>query len=109
VVISLGVGGNAGYNAFIVTYLGNAGFIDGIESNGVYSYIINETYMDRAGNREIKEYLFNLFYVIYHDEALPYTVYFSESYIFLISKEESFDKSCIDIFNQTEGLYLFKE
>lgn len=84
-------------------------FIDGIESNGVYSYVINKTYMDRTGNREIREYLFNLFYVIYHDETLPYTVYFSDLYIFLISKEASFDKSCIDIFIQTEGVYLFKE
>jgi hypothetical protein len=84
-------------------------FIDGIESNGVYSYVINKTYMDRAGNREIREYLLNLFYVIYHDETLPYTVYFSDLYIFLISKEVSFDKSCIDIFIQTEGVYLFKE
>ncbi len=81
--------------------------IDAIESNGSFGYIINVTYI--SPQRELRTRLFNLFYVIYHDETLPYTVYFTDLFIFLIPKDDAFDKTCIDVFNSSEEVHLFKE
>lgn len=82
-------------------------FIDVIESNGVYSYVINKQYL---GFSEIdnKEHNYRIFYAIYHAENLPYMVYFDSNYIYLINRDDAFSKACITSFENNTDVQLFK-
>lgn len=79
-------------------------FIDGIESNGTFSYVLRKT----NSTLDIQKEYYALFYCIYHDDSLPYRVYFDSMSIYFISKDNNFNQSCIDILNNNSKIYLFK-
>ncbi|OHE40368.1 MAG: hypothetical protein A2Y16_04390 [Tenericutes bacterium GWF2_57_13] len=81
-------------------------FVDVIESNGVYSYILNSAYY--ASDASVKEQFYEAFHSIYHEDGFPYAVYFSNHQIFLINKNESFDKECMYNFELSGEVELFK-
>ncbi|KAA6376761.1 MAG: hypothetical protein EZS28_027711 [Streblomastix strix] len=82
-------------------------FIDGIVSNNETSYVFNTRYIGAVG--PIQENFLALFAALYYDNTFPYTVYFSQDYIFLMSKEENFSKTYLERFTPEHGVYLFKD
>lgn len=83
-------------------------FIDGIESNGYYSYVLNRVYNDKTANTKFKDAYFRLFYAIYHDNDFPYIVFFNDSYMFLINKIVHFDQSILFDLASNEDITFFK-
>ncbi len=83
-------------------------YIDVIESNGVYSYVLNKKYLgyDEIDNRE---HNFRVFYAIYHSIDFPYIVYFNEDYIFFINRSSSFSKDCVTQFDSDSNIIQFKD
>jgi hypothetical protein len=81
-------------------------FIDGIVSNNETSYVINTKYYSWSNPIQIS--LFSLFSALYYDNTFPYTIYFSQDYIFLMSREEGFSKTYLEKFTPENGVYLFK-
>jgi hypothetical protein len=82
-------------------------FIDGIISNNETRYILNTKYLPLSG--PIQYIYYDLFSALYYDDTLPYRVYFSQDYIFLMSKKEAFSKSYLDKLTSEHGVYLFKD
>jgi len=81
-------------------------WIETIESNGVYSYVLNLKAHDFPGS--IFAYQVDLLNVIFHDDAFPYTVYLDEEMIFFMSKDASFEKDYLFGFVKNPQMYLFK-
>lgn len=81
--------------------------IDIIESNGEYSFICNYRY-DIQDFEDVKTKFFDLFYVIYHQKDFPYTVYYDNTYIYLMSKSPNFDDSYKEYFRDN-NVHLFKD
>lgn len=79
-------------------------FIDGIESNGTFSYALRKT----NSPLDIQKEYYALFYCIYHDDSFPYRVYFDSMSIYFISKDKKFDQSCGNILDNDSKIHLFK-
>lgn len=79
-------------------------FIDGIESNGIFSYALRKT----DSTLDIQKEYYSLFYCIYHDDSFPYRVYFDTMSIYFISKDKNFDQSCVKVLNEDSKIHLFK-
>ena len=81
-------------------------WVDVVESNGIFSYILNSAYYGE--DLPVKDVFFEAFHCIYHEEGFPFAVYFNSRQIFLISKDPSFDKECIYRFRLSGEVRLFK-
>lgn len=79
-------------------------YIDGIESNGIFSYALRKT----DSTLDIQKEYYSLFYCIYHDDSFPYRVYFDTMSIYFISKDKNFDQSCVKALNENSKIHLFK-
>ncbi|KAA6360008.1 MAG: hypothetical protein EZS28_044465 [Streblomastix strix] len=94
------------YNKGMDPYIGYSTlpytFVDGIVSNNTTSYVINAKYVFRTTSIQVG--FLSLFSALYHDDTLPYRVYFSEDYIFLMSKEDSFSKKYLEKFTPDNGI-----
>jgi hypothetical protein len=82
-------------------------FIDGIVSNNETSYVFNSGYNGSTSLIQYEYYF--IFSALYYDDTLPYRVYFSAEYIFLMSKEKNFSKTYLEKFTPENGVYLFKD
>ncbi|MFA5560728.1 MAG: hypothetical protein WC964_03020 [Acholeplasmataceae bacterium] len=82
-------------------------YVDIIESNGHFSFVINYKYIDKDFS-SVQTRFFELFYVIYHDDDFPYIVYLDNSYIYLMSRSAEFDDSYLSIFKDNQ-VKLFKK
>jgi len=83
-------------------------YIEGIESNGYYSYVINMIYSDSKGQQKLKYTYFRIFYAIYHDDDFPYFVFFNDTYMYLINKSHHFDQSILFDLVASDDLTFFK-
>lgn len=83
-------------------------YIDVIESNGIYSYVLNKKYLGH-GKIDNKEHNFRVFYAIYHSIDFPYIVYFNKDYVFFINRNSLFSKECITQFDSDSDMILFKD
>jgi len=81
--------------------------VDVIESNGYYSFVLNYRY-DDSNFESVKTHFFTLFYVIYHENNFPYTVYYDNTYIYLMNKSSNFDASYKTLFKEN-NVFLFKD
>lgn len=82
-------------------------YIDIIESNEHYSFVVNYRYIE-SDFSSIQSEFFELFYLIYHDDNFPYNVYLDNSYIYLMNKSSNFDDSYLEAFKEN-NVYLFKK
>ena len=81
-------------------------FVEVIESNGYYSYVLNSSYY--GSHTSVRTYWFEAFHCIYHEDGFPYAVYFNDDQIFLINKDDGFAKDCIYYFDAAPEIALFK-
>lgn len=84
-------------------------YVDAIESNNIYSYILNTSYYSNPANALIQERCYSLFYAIYSAKDFPYTVYFDKECIYLMNQSKKFCNEYLNKFNKDPNIHLFKK
>lgn len=86
-------------------YPPNYPIVFAIENNGSYSYVLS---FIRENWNNIQPWSYNeMLYVLYRTEV-PYQIYYDSSYIYLMSKNETFSQQYLKSFKQNGNIYLFK-